>query len=90
MLIDRLVASGHLQRTPHPTDRRRISLQPTTSAHQGVRAAISPLIASITNIIEELDERDANVVMEFLTQLTTALEQYTPATRPRDPGQRPL
>src|SRR5690606_9894011 len=31
-LVDRLVASGHLTRTPHPTDRRSVLLLPTELA----------------------------------------------------------
>lgn len=77
VLIHRLVATGHVQRTPHPTDRRRIGLQANPSAYQNVRAALSPLIADITQITDHLGEHDANVVMKFLEEITTTLNDFT-------------
>jgi len=36
-LLDRLEAAGHIQRSPHPTDRRAITITITQSTHEQVR-----------------------------------------------------
>lgn len=79
VLVDRLVASGHVQRHPHDTDRRRIGLHATPAARLEVRAALCPLLDDISQIVGELDAREASVVLRFLTDLTTALEHFTQA-----------
>lgn len=76
VLVDRLVASGHLQRSPHPSDRRRTSLTATEAAHRDVRAALEPLIADIALITGELDARSAAVVLGFLRRATATLESF--------------
>ena len=76
VLVDRLVASGHLQRSPHPSDRRRTSLTATEAAHRDVRAALEPLIADIALITGELDARSADVVLGFLRRATATLESF--------------
>jgi DNA-binding MarR family transcriptional regulator len=80
VLVDRLVASGHLQRSPHPSDRRRTSLTATDTAHRDVRAALEPLIADIAAITGELDARSAAVVLAFLRRMTATLEDFVADT----------
>src|SRR5687768_13674903 len=46
-LVDRLQSAGHLRRTPHPTDGRRVVLALTDSARSEVAAALGPLIGAI-------------------------------------------
>lgn len=79
VLVDRLVSSGHVERKPHPTDRRRISLQPTSSAHDDVRAALDPLISDISRIVDRLSASQATVILQFLADLTAALEHFADA-----------
>lgn len=76
VLVDRLVARGHLQRAPHSTDRRRTSLHPTATAHREVRAALEPLIRDISEITEELTEAEAQVVVRVLQRISTALSDF--------------
>lgn len=76
VLVHRLVAAGHLQRSADPRDRRRTSLEPTQSAHQDVRAALDPLIRDITDITNALDADTAVAVLQFLTQIGAALRSF--------------
>jgi DNA-binding MarR family transcriptional regulator len=80
VLVDRLVASGHLQRSPHATDRRRTSLAATDAAHRDVRAALEPLISDISAITGDLDPRSAAVVLAFLREVTATLERFVADT----------
>lgn len=76
VLVDRLVASGHLERGPHPTDRRRTSVNPTGAAYDDVRAALAPLIDDISRITGELSPAQASVVLRFLIEVTAALASF--------------
>ena len=82
VLVDRLVAGGHLQRGPHPSDRRRTTVSPTTAAHHDVLAALEPLIDDINQITTQLSPSQATVVLRFLTQITTALTGFAADDKP--------
>ena len=90
VLVDRLVASGHLERFPHPSDRRRTSLAATEAAHRQVRAALAPLIDDIAALTGKLDTRSAAVVLDFLHGVTQTLEDFVAdsADRPARPARR--
>lgn len=77
VLVDRLEAAGHLHRTGHPSDRRRVVLLPTEAARAEIREALAPLLGSIAGIVAELDDREAVVVRDFLRDATRAVEEFT-------------
>lgn len=79
VLVDRLVARGHLERAPHSTDRRRTSLHPTATAHQEVRAALHPLVQDLNEIIGELTTAESEVVLRVLRRVNAALGSFTAA-----------
>lgn len=88
VLVDRLEATGHLRRAPHPSDRRRTSLHPTDTAHQDVLAALEPLVRDIVHITDELDDPTAAAVLRFLTEVNAALTEFVhakPAAPPTAP-----
>lgn len=60
-LADRLEESGHLERAPHPTDRRRVMLKRTRKADEDLAAEIVPMAMQIRALAERLtvDERQA-------------------------------
>lgn len=93
VLVDRLAATGHLQRLPHPHDRRRTSLHPTASAHEDVLAALGPLIRDLTDITDSLEPDTARAVLEFLDRVNVALERFARSDpgpdRPREAPPRP-
>ncbi|GAB3492938.1 MarR family winged helix-turn-helix transcriptional regulator [Flexivirga lutea] len=76
VLVDRLVASGHLERGRHATDGRRTTLHATASAYDDVRDALLPLIADINTITETLSDVEAEVVLTFLTRIVAALDSF--------------
>lgn len=80
VLVDRLVATGHVQRLPHATDRRRTSLHPTSSAYDDVRTALGPLIRDIGEITESLEPATADAVLDFLTRIIAALDDFADST----------
>ncbi|MEV7552196.1 MarR family transcriptional regulator [Amycolatopsis sp. NPDC089917] len=80
VLVDRLENSGHLQRRPHPTDRRRVRLAVTGSAQEQVRTALRPLLQHISALIDQLGPDQATTIADFLGDVVTALRGYSDET----------
>jgi DNA-binding MarR family transcriptional regulator len=76
VLVDRLVAAGHLVRRPHPADRRRITLAATSHAQQEVRRVLAPLLTDLTAIGARLGHHDLAVVLDVLGEIAAALRDY--------------
>ena len=82
-LIDRLEASGHLTRRPHPTDRRSLEIVPTATADTEVRQTLGEMHKRMLEVTDSLSPEEARTVMTYLQRLTWAVEQDD---RPRTPG----
>lgn len=92
--VDRLVASGHLVRTPHASDGRRTVLQATPSAFEDGWRVAGPLISLLRDAAADLDDDEARIVIGYLTKAMGAIDAYlrdgdrdhpggsTPAGRP--------
>ena len=74
-LIDRLVASGHVRREPHPTDRRSLMIVLTVGPESEVRATLGHLHRRMTEVAESLSAEDARVVITFLRRMGGALTE---------------
>jgi DNA-binding MarR family transcriptional regulator len=72
-LIDRLVASGHVRREAHPTDRRSIVVIPTVESDREVRETLGAMHRRMMTVAEGLTADQAHVVVDFLQQMTDAL-----------------
>lgn len=71
-VIDRLERSGHVERAPHPADRRRSVLTPTDSARTDGRAMFMPMARAMDDVVGELDEHELAVVTRFLRRAVQA------------------
>jgi DNA-binding MarR family transcriptional regulator len=78
-LVDRLERSGHVVRTPHPTDRRRQVLHATAKAQSDGWAAIAPLVAGLIDAAADLDDEQRATVALYLDRVTEALRTYARA-----------
>ncbi|MGW4528720.1 MarR family winged helix-turn-helix transcriptional regulator [Amycolatopsis sp. NPDC004378] len=76
-LVDRLEATGHLRRQPHPTDGRRVTLHVTDSAERQVREALIPLLRGIFTLVEHMTNEEAATVATFLENAVRLLREYT-------------
>jgi DNA-binding MarR family transcriptional regulator len=72
-LIDRLEKSGHIERQPHPTDRRALILVPTASADRDVRAALGGPHERMLVVAESLTPEERGVVVGFLERMAAAV-----------------
>lgn len=75
-LVDRLEAMGHVERRPHPTDRRRLVVEPTAHAVEEVLGVIRPLVTGIDAIAEELSPEEQRVVLDYLSRVSSILRDY--------------
>lgn len=65
-LIDRLEAAGHLERHPHPTDRRRRTLHPSRSAVGRILAELGPLFRELDDLAETFDPQEQATIARYL------------------------
>lgn len=86
-LLDRLTGSGHLSRTPHPTDRRSLVVVATEHAHREVRERLSEMHRRMAEIVRDVPEQARPAVAGFLRQMAAQLDREG-ATAPLTPGPR--
>jgi DNA-binding MarR family transcriptional regulator len=72
-LVGRLVGSGHLTRSPHPTDRRVLLLHALPGAHEQVRRTLGRMHARLQRVAESHDEAERAVIIRFLDELADAI-----------------
>lgn len=68
-LLDRLAASGHIARAPHPTDRRAITVTITPHTHEEVRESVGRRHARRFEVAARLSPDERDVVIRFLRDL---------------------
>jgi len=73
-LVDRLVASGHVTREPHPTDRRAVILRPTPGADEEVRHNLNQMHKRMLEAAESLSPEEIKAVMRFLERMREAVD----------------
>ncbi|WP_344375811.1 MarR family winged helix-turn-helix transcriptional regulator [Agromyces tropicus] len=74
VLIDRLVRSGHVERRPHPTDRRALVIAPTIASDDEVRATLGDMHRRMIQVAEGLEPDEAVTVLDFLEDMRTAVD----------------
>ena len=74
VLIDRLVRSGHVERRPHPTDRRALVIVPTNASDSEVRATLGDMHQRMIGVAESLSPDEAAVVLGFLDRMREAVD----------------
>lgn len=81
VLVDRMVAAGHLERGPDPRDGRRVVLRATDHAREEVRQALAPLVDQVAQIASRLDDDQARTVLDFLDAVTETMRAYAVDSR---------
>ena len=75
-LVDRLEAAGHVTRARHPSDRRRVVVEPTEAARRDVIEVLAPLITGWERAASELSADEASAVIRYLRRIAGAMERY--------------
>jgi DNA-binding MarR family transcriptional regulator len=74
VLIDRLVRSGHVERRPHPTDRRALVIVPTTQTDDELRTTLGDMHRSMIEVAESLSPEEGAIVLGFLDRMRSAVD----------------
>ncbi len=72
-IIDRLAGRGHVERSPHSTDRRRTEVAITPSGRQEVLTQLMPMFAALGQMDADLTDEEREIVTGYLERATAAL-----------------
>jgi DNA-binding MarR family transcriptional regulator len=72
-LLDRLERAGHIERHPHPTDRRAVTVSITEETHREVRRTMGVQHARRYEVAKRLKPAERDVVIRFLTELSETI-----------------
>lgn len=75
-LVDRLERAGHVERRPHPSDRRRLEIVPTAQAEAAAYAAIAEMIEGMAEVGARLTLAERAVVARYLDDATAVLRGF--------------
>jgi DNA-binding MarR family transcriptional regulator len=73
-VIDRLVAVGHVERRPHPVDRRKIVVIPSPASVARAFEELAPMIAGVGAAADAYAPHEQAVIAEFLRSV---IDLYT-------------
>jgi DNA-binding MarR family transcriptional regulator len=82
VLVDRLQDAGHVERHPHPVDRRKRILSLTPEARDWLRDYLRPIVAPLERAATWLSDGDREVVVRFLDHVA-ALREIEALQTPR-------
>ncbi|WP_349897825.1 MarR family winged helix-turn-helix transcriptional regulator [Parafrigoribacterium soli] len=77
-LLDRLTAAGHIERSPHPSDRRALMITITQHTHEQVRDTVGRTHARRFDVAADLTPDEREVVIRFLDNLSNTTEVQEP------------
>jgi DNA-binding MarR family transcriptional regulator len=70
--LDRLEASGLVERHPDPVDRRAVRVRLTAAGREAVDSALTDVLAAHEDVLEPLTRRDRDAVASALRKLLLA------------------
>jgi DNA-binding MarR family transcriptional regulator len=73
-LLDRLTASGHLERRPHPHDRRARIVVLTDESRQAFHRHFGERLRAMRLAADPYDDAELSVIARFLGDVTAAIE----------------
>jgi len=73
-LLDRLVESGHVQRLPHPSDRRGRVVVLTDEARHAFFRVFGEKLRAMRGVASRYDEAELAVIATFLDDLSDAMD----------------
>lgn len=72
-IVHRLEARGHVERRPHPTDRRRRAVVCTDEGRAEMLGHLMPMLAGLAALDAELGPAEREVVLRFLREAERAV-----------------
>ena len=86
-LLDRLERTGHLERRPHPSDRRKVLVRTTQHADEEMRSTLSAMHGRMMSATRGMSESETVAVTAFLARMRCAVADLCDslAEQPRCP-----
>lgn len=75
LVLNRLEASGHITRRPHPTDRRKVVVAPVPASLAAARERSRPITEGIDQLTATLSAADRAVVAAFVDGLVAVYQE---------------
>ena len=66
LVLNRLESAGHITRTPHPKDKRKVVLVPTKDSLASVAQLAKPISSGIADLTTQFTKSEQEVVSRFL------------------------
>ena len=82
-LVDRLESAGHVERRPHPSDRRRLVVVPTERADEAGGEAFAPLAAGLEEAGADLTADERAAVARYLDRAMEAINSFNESHKTR-------
>lgn len=73
-LLDRLVASGHVTRHPHPSDRRARSIELTDAARAEFFRLFGRRLAAMRSVLTDFTDAELDAARRLLSAISVALD----------------
>lgn len=74
-VIDRLVKKGHVDRAPHPTDRRRSVISPSPDSVRSAMGKLMPMILDVDAMARSYSDVDQRVIVDFLSGVVGSMSK---------------
>lgn len=81
-ILDRLEKRGHITRVPHPTDRRRVFVEPSDEAARNILSARQAARERLARPLASVDDAQAAIIIAFLDRVREAVEASEPELAP--------
>jgi DNA-binding MarR family transcriptional regulator len=75
LVLNRLEASGHISRQPHPLDRRKVVVMPVAASIASAYARAKPVIGGVEQLTAELTSDERSTVSTFLEGLVAVYDE---------------
>lgn len=87
-VIDRLVAVGHVERAPHPSDRRKVTVTPAPASVARAFEELAPMIAAVGAVASSYPEDDQRVIADFLARVASVYRDLVDGPSPTAAGEK--
>lgn len=74
-IVDRLEARGHVERQPHPTDRRRTAVMCTPSGREEIVGHLMPMFRELADLDASMTDEEREIVLRFLRAAEQAVRR---------------
>lgn len=75
-VVDRLVATGHAVREPHPEDRRRTVVRAVESSRERAMTEVQHMVDLVREVLAGIPEEEAAAVLRFLERTAAHMESW--------------